>query len=349
MLLFVAFLVVFFASFWLGRYPTNPLQVLQYLSLGIDSLSRAATSFFTGQVLPPPPLPPGVDGGAVTVFWNIRFPRVICAAFVGVALSLAGASYQGLFQNPMVSQDILGASSGAAFGAALAMLLALGAASITGLAFVFGLAAVFVSYLISKASRVNTILAMILAGMVVSALFSSATSFIKLVADTEEVLPKITYWLMGNLSDIRMEDVTFAVPLITLVTVPIVLLRWRINLLATGEEEARSMGLDVQAVRLIIIACATFLTATCVSISGLIGWVGLIIPHFCRLVFGYDYRRIIPASMLMGATFLIVVDDVARLATTSEIPIGILTAVIGAPIFIFLILRGGVHSGSKDA
>jgi iron complex transport system permease protein len=269
------------------------------------------------------------------------------AMFVGAALSIAGASYQGLFQNPMVSQDILGASSGAAFGAALAMILALNVGGITVLSFTFGVVAVLVSYLISKVSRVGTILALILAGMVVSSLFTSGTSFIKLVADTERVLPAITYWLMGSFNTIGLKDL-WAVLVIIFASVPIIALRWRINLLATGEEEARSMGINTQAMRIGIIGCATLLTATCISVSGMIGWVGLIIPHFCRLIFGYDYRRIIPAAILMGASFLIVVDDVARLATTSEIPIGILTAVIGAPIFIFLIMRGGVSGGRRS-
>jgi iron complex transport system permease protein len=318
------FVVVFFASFLWGRFPVSPPDVISVM----------LSPLF-------PSLIDGLDPSAVAAVANVRLPRVIVAAFVGAALSVAGASYQGLFQNPMVSQDILGASSGAAFGAAAAIFLGLGAFGITTLAFCFGLIAVGVAYLISRTSPLSSLLAMILAGMVVSALFSAATSFIKLVADTEDVLPAITYWLMGSLSSIREGDVWFCIPLIIVASVPIIALRWRINILATGEEEARSLGLDVKSMRLVIIMAATLLTATCVSVSGLVGWVGLIIPHFCRLVFGYDYRRLIPASLLLGATFLIIVDDVARLIATSEIPIGILTAVIGAPIFIFLIMRGG--------
>ena len=184
--------------------------------------------------------------------------------------------------------------------------------------------------------------------MVVSALFSSGTSAIKLVADTEEALPAITYWLMGSLASIRSSQVLPTLALIIIATLPVYLLRWRINLLATGEEEAKSMGLNTGALRLIVIGCATFLTATCVSVSGLIGWVGLVIPHFCRLALGNDYRRIIPASMLMGASFLLIVDDFARLLTTSEIPIGILTSFVGAPIFLFLLVKGGaIHRGTK--
>jgi iron complex transport system permease protein len=353
----VVFVVVFFASFYLGRYPTAPAQLIPVLYNGafeslfvfannaVESLSRL---FGQGWQGPGSWVwPEGIDRSSATVILQVRLPRVVCGAFVGAALSLAGASYQGLFQNPMVSQDILGASSGAAFGAALAILLGLGSFGVTSLAFCAGLIAVALAYGISRASRLSSILAMILAGMVVSALFSAATSFIKLVADTEDVLPAITYWLMGSLNSVRQGDMLFAIPLIVLAAAPLLLLRWRINLLATGEEEARSMGIDVRAMRLVIIVCATLLTATCVSISGLIGWVGLIIPHFCRLMFGYDYRRLIVASLLLGATFLVAVDDIARLAATSEIPIGILTAVAGAPLFIFLMMRGGLRYGRR--
>jgi len=343
--------VVFFASFYLGRYPVVPLDVIRIM---VSSLLSSLAGLFgllggqpDGLMLAADKLVSGVDQSAITAVLNVRLPRVVVCVFVGAALSLAGASYQGLFQNPMVSQDILGASSGAAFGAALAILLGLGAVGVTSLAFALGLAAVAIAYLISRASPLSSILAMILAGMVVSALFSSGTSFVKLVADTEDALPAITYWLMGSLNSVRGGDMFFAVPLIIVASAPLIVLRWRINLLATGEEEARSLGLNVGAIRLVVIVCATFLTATCVAVSGMIGWVGLIIPHFCRLLFGYDYRRLMLAAPVMGAAFLLIVDDVARLATTSEIPIGILTAVIGAPLFIFLMMKGGLPRGRK--
>jgi iron complex transport system permease protein len=337
----VLFAVVFFASFYLGRYPVVPGELVAVIYNGF--MESVLSLFGQSWVWPE-----GIDRSSATVILQVRLPRVACGAFVGAALSVAGASYQGLFQNPMVSQDILGASSGAAFGASLAILLGLGSLGITSLAFFLGLLAVALAWGISQASRLSSILAMILAGMVVSALFSAATSFVKLVADTEDALPAITYWLMGSLNSVRQGDMLFAIPLILVAGIPLVLLRWRINLLATGEEEARSLGVDVRAMRLAIIVCATLLTATCVSVSGLIGWVGLIIPHFCRLAFGYDYRRLLPASLLAGATFLVAVDDVARLATTSEIPIGILTAVLGAPLFIFLMMRGGLAYGQRS-
>ncbi len=182
---------------------------------------------------------------------------------------------------------------------------------------------------------------MVLSGMMVSSLFTSGTSFIKLIADPNEQLPAITYWLMGSLSSIRTSDVVFLVfPVLSGLTV-LFCLRWRLNLLTLEDEEAESIGIDTGKLRMVVIICATLITAACVSVSGLIGWIGLVIPHFCRLMFGYDYRRLLPASAVMGAAFLIIVDDAARLITASELPIGILTAFIGAPVFAWLILTGG--------
>lgn len=322
--LVVLLAVVLLGSICVGRYVIAPDEMLRVLTGGASA-----------------------DPSAYTTIWQVRLPRVIVGAFVGAALSVAGAAYQGLFQNPMVSQDVLGASSGAAFGAALAILWGFASGGITALSFAFGILAVATSYAISRVSKSGPLLALILSGMVVSALFSSGTSTIKLVADTEEALPAITYWLMGSLASIRMSDVLPTVIPIVVVSIPVVLLRWRINLLATGEEEAKSLGMNTGVMRVVIIGCATLLTAICVSVSGLIGWVGLVIPHFCRILFGHDYRRIIPASIVMGAAFLVVVDDLARTLVTSEIPIGILTSFVGAPIFIFLIIKGGSYGKSK--
>lgn len=350
MIVLVAILVVaFLVSACLGRYSVSPLQLLEVIGAALQSWWANVTAFFTGGTAAvSEEVTAALTGSVPTLLLEVRLPRIIVCVFVGAALSVAGASYQGLFQNPMCSQDVLGASSGAAFGAALGILLGLGSIMVSVSAFVCGLVAVALSYVVSKLSRGNAVLALILAGMVVSSLFSSGTSAIKLVADTEEVLPAITYWLMGSLASIRSSQVLPTLALIIVATLPIFLLRWRINLLATGEEEAKSMGLNTGVLRLIVIGCATFLTATCVSVSGLIGWVGLVIPHFCRLMLGNDYRRIIPASMLMGASFLLVVDDFARLLVTSEIPIGILTSFVGAPIFLFLLVKGGaIHRGTK--
>jgi iron complex transport system permease protein len=185
---------------------------------------------------------------------------------------------------------------------------------------------------------------MVLAGILIGSLFSAATSYIKLVADTNDQLPAITYWLMGSLAGATMDDVIFAGLVIAAGLVPLYLLRWRMNVLTLGEDEARSMGINTNLLRLIVIICATLVTAVAVSISGIIGWVGLVIPHFCRMLFGYDYRRIIPAAVIMGAGFLLLVDDFSRTIATTEVPLGILTAFVGAPIFAYLLMMGGKRS-----
>ena len=282
-----------------------------------------------------------VREGAANVLFQIRLPRIAAAVLVGAALATAGACYQGMFRNPMVSPDILGASTAAGFGAALGILLGAGYFGISLTAFCFGLGAVLLTWLVSRLSRANNTVALILAGMVVSSLFSAGTSFVKLVADTQEQLPAITYWLMGSLASIKQRDLLLLCIPFVLGMVPLLLLRWRINLLTAGEDEARAMGVNTTALRLVVIGCATLLTASAVAVSGMIGWVGLIVPHFCRMLFGSDYRRLLPAGALFGGGFLLLVDDIARLATSGEIPIGILTAFVGAPIFLWLILTGG--------
>ena len=274
------------------------------------------------------------------VVFAIRLPRIAAAALVGAALAVSGTAYQGMFRNPMVSPDILGASTGAGFGAALAILLGAGYFGISLSAFCFGLLAVAAAWLVSRLSRSDPTVALILAGMMISSLFSAGTSFIKLVADTQQQLPAITYWLMGSLSSIKAEDVRFLVLPVAVGLLPLFLLRWRMNLLTWGRGgpvHGRATG----ALRLVVILCATLLTTASVAVSGMIGWVGLVIPHFCRMLFGYDYRRLIPAAALFGAAFLLAVDDIARLVTTGELPLGILTAFVGAPLFLYLIITGG--------
>ena len=243
----------------------------------------------------------------------------------------------------MVSPDLLGASTGAGFGAALALLLGLGYGAVTGLSFTFGLLAVLLAYLISRVSKIQTTLAMVLAGVMISSLFTSGTSFIKLVADPTDQLPAITYWLMGSLASTKARDVQFAAWPILVGLIPLWLLRWRVNLLTVSEAEARSMGVHTGRLRVVVVLCATLMTAGSVAISGMIGWVGLVIPHFGRMIFGQDYRKLLPASSLLGAVFLMVVDNLARTVTTSEIPLGILTSFVGAPVFLYLILSGGTQ------
>ena len=317
------FLAVLLGSLLLGRYALSPGQLLHMLWTK-------------------------VTGGAADwplsddkVVFAVRLPRVAAAALVGAALAVSGAAYQGMFRNPMVSPDILGASAGAGFGAAVAILLGAGYFGISAAAFCCGLLAVAAAWLVSRLSRTNQTVALILAGMMISSLFSAGTSFVKLVADTQQQLPAITYWLMGSLSSVKDTDVLFLSIPVTLGMVPLLALRWRMNLLTLGEEEAQSMGVNTRPLRGTVIVCATLLTSASVAVSGMIGWVGLVIPHFCRMLFGYDYRRLIPAGALFGASFLLIVDDIARLVTTGELPLGILTAFVGAPLFVYLIVTGG--------
>ena len=324
----VVFLLVLFLSGMLGRFSVTPRELLRLL------LSRFVR------------VEPNWRDGAQTVVFQIRLPLIAAAALVGAALADTGVSYQGMFRNPMVSPDILGASTGAGFGAALAILLGAGYFGISLTAFCFGLLAVAAAYLVSCLSRTNQTVALILAGMMISSLFSAATSYVKLVADTQQQLPAITYWLMGSLSSIKPRDVFFLVLPVALGLIPLLVLRWRMNLLTLGDEEARSMGVNTRLLRLAVIVCATLLTAASVAVSGMIGWIGLVIPHFCRMLFGYDYRRLLPAAALFGAAFLVVVDDIARLAYTGELPLGILTAFVGAPIFLYLLLTGGGRRGN---
>ena len=334
-ILALGFCLVFFGSFWVGRYDVSPMQTLRIL---LDWLLRTVSR---GRLF----LIQTWQAREQAVVINVRLPRVAAAALVGAALSTAGCSYQGMFRNPMVSPDLLGASTGAGFGAALGLLFGLGYGAITGLSFGFGLLAVLLAYLISRVSKIQTTLAMVLAGVMISSLFTSGTSFIKLVADPTDQLPAITYWLMGSLTSIKARDVQFAVLPILVGLIPLWLLRWRVNLLTVSEAEARSMGVDTTRLRVVVVLCATLMTAGSVAISGMIGWVGLVIPHFGRMIFGQDYRRLLPASGLLGATFLMVVDNLARTITTSEIPLGILTSVVGAPVFLYLILSGGTQRG----
>ena len=311
----------FLISLMLGRYPINPVEaagMLAHLVVPFDP-------FWTSQ--------------QETLFFQVRLPRIALALLVGCSLAAAGAAYQGTFQNPLVSPDILGASQGAAFGAAVAILLGCTSLLISASAFFFSIAAVSLVLLIGSRARGNHLLIVVLAGVMASSLFSAGVSYAKLVADPSNELAAITYWLMGSLTGAKWSDMALAAAPIAVGLAALFALRWRINVLTMGDEEAYTMGVNARRVRLLVILAATLVTAASVSVSGMIGWVGLVIPHFSRMVIGCDYRRLLPASMLMGAAFLLVVDDLARLMTTSEIPIGILTAFVGAPFFLYLITR----------
>lgn len=280
--------------------------------------------------------------GNVTIVINVRLPRICAAMLVGSALAIAGATYQGLFKNPMVSPDILGASAGASFGAALALLLTNGGGGIVETsAFVLGFVAVMLTYFSSKSigHGTNMTLLLVLCGLIVGTLFQSFVSIIKYTADPDSKLPEITYWLMGSLANVNKNDVLFLIVPLLIGVVPTFLLRWRLNVMVFGDEEAQSLGLNVKRIRGGLILCATLLTATSVAVAGMIGWIGLIIPHMCRFIVGPNYKNLVPMSLLVGGIFLLVVDCLARTLFTAEIPLGILTSLIGAPFFVYLLFK----------
>ena len=270
-----------------------------------------------------------------------RLPRILLACLVGCSLSAAGAAYQGVFQNPMAAPDILGASSGAAFGAALAILLNLGSSMIVVFAFSASILTVATVIYIGNRARGKRILGLVLAGIMVGSLVSSGTSFLKMVADPQDQLPAITYWLMGSLNGTTPKQVGFAVVPMAMGLIPLHLLRWRINILTMGDEQAHAMGVNVRRLRITVIFCATLVTAASVAVSGVIGWVGLVIPHLARKLVGDNYTGLMPVCMLLGALFLLLVDDVSRNLLATEIPIGILTSFLGAPFFLYLITKDG--------
>lgn len=318
--------VLFFVSLTLGRYPVPIADVFRILFYRMFSPLGAKLSVTWTSAME-------------KTVWDIRLPRVLMAMLVGCSLSAAGTAFQGVFRNPMASPDILGASNGAAFGAALAILLGLSTHLITAFAFCGAILSVLLVFLIAQHAPGLRVVNLILAGIMIGSLFSAGTSYLKLVADPSNQLPAITYWLMGSLSGVRLGSLLTAVIPMGIGLVPLLLLRWRLNLLSLGESEARALGVNTDLLRAVLILSATLVTAASISVSGMIGWVGLVIPHLSRKLIGSDHRGLLPCSMLVGAAFLLAVDDVSRNLLAVEIPIGILTAVIGAPFFIFLLMR----------
>lgn len=279
------------------------------------------------------------DRGTVdTVIFNIRLPRVVAAGIVGAALAAAGAAYQSLFRNPLVSPDILGVSTGAGLGAVTGILLGLPVTAIQMMGFTGGLVTVLIVVAIARTLRGGgDVLVLVLAGIVIGALAGAAISLVKVLADPYDQLPAITFWLLGSLAGVKVQDVAATVPVVALGLAPLIVLRWRIGVLSLGDDEARALGVNVARLRAVVIVAATLVTASVVAISGVIGWVGLMIPHMARLLVGPRFDRLLPASILLGAAFLITVDTLARSAARIEIPLGVLTAVIGGPIFVCLL------------
>ena len=324
-------------SFWVGYYPLRPDEVvLAFWARAGEWINGILLRLgWRGALLQPVEIIPQ----AVTIFWSIRLPRILSAVFIGASLSVAGATYQGMFRNPLVSPDILGVSSGASLGAALAIMSGASNWLIQLSAFTGGVAAVAFSYLISRKSPHSQILSLVLTGSMVMALCNAGVTMIKYISDPNDVLQQITFWLMGSLTKTTMSEFRWSGALMAVGLVVILLLRWRLNLLTLDEEEARTLGVNVRRYRLVFIFASTLLSAAAVCLGGLIGWVGLMIPHMARSLVGVDYSRLIPASAMLGAAYLVLMDDVARSILSMELPLGVVTSVMGAPFFIYLIIK----------
>ena len=278
-----------------------------------------------------------------TVLFNIRIPRILMALLGGAGLACAGAAFQSFFANPLATPDTLGVANGASFGAALAILLGLGAMQVQLLSFAFGVLSVLLVFSVTRtggSSRPSMIM-VILAGMVISSLFSALVSLVKYAADPQDVLPVITFWLMGSFSGVTRSSLMMGGPVIAAGTLLLFLLRFRLNALSLPEDEAKALGVNLPLVRGLVIVAASAVTASVVSMCGVIGWVGLLIPHLGRMAFGNDNRRLLPFSAMAGGLFMLVTDTIARCATASEIPVSILTAVVGAAVFLMLLRKTG--------
>lgn len=311
--LMAATLLCVAAALMSGPYPVNPGQ------------------WFSGAATPQ----------ASIVLWQIRVPRILAALLIGAALAGAGATYQGIFRNPLVSPDILGVAAGAGLGACIGIWAGLSIVWIQLLAFGGGLLIVGGVWLITlKATRHDPALTLVLAGIALGTVCGAGISLIKTLADPYTQLPSITFWLLGGLSSISSADLLFCTPIIIVGCVPLFLLRWRINLLTLSDDEAASLGINVVRLRFTLVVCATLITASAVSIAGIIGWIGLVVPHIGRLLTGSNHRQLLPVAMSLGAVLLLLTDTLARSLSATEIPLGILTAFIGAPFFLMLLLRG---------
>ena len=285
-----------------------------------------------------------VSGTVENVVLNVRLPRIGLALLAGAGLSSAGGAFQALFANPLATPDTLGVATGASFGAVLAILFGWPSMAIQTSALAAGLLAVALVYMVSRPKKGGgraSVVMIVLAGMVVGSLFSALVSLVKYAADPQDVLPTITFWLMGSLSSTTKETLVLGAPFILAGMALLFLFRWKLNAMTLSEEEAISLGISVKKIRAVVVLAAAMITASVVSMCGLIGWVGLLIPHICRMLFGSNNQRVIPASMGLGAIFMLVIDTAARCMLSAEIPVSILTAIIGAPFFIILLRRTG--------
>lgn len=307
-------------AFTVGRYPISLTDLMQVLLAKL-----------TGHQ---PHVPQAVE----SVIWQVRGPRVLAAVMVGAALAVAGTAFQGLFRNPLVSPDILGASSGAALGAVIGIFFSFGIFAIQGLAFIGGLIAVAAVYMIGSMVRSrDPILVLVLTGVVVGALLGAGVGLVKYLADPYNQLPAMTFWLLGSLSAASTADLLPLFGPVALGTAILIALRWRMNVMSLPEEEARALGVATGPLRIIIVAAATLVTSASVATAGIIGWVGLVVPHLARALVGPDFARLVPTAAILGGGYLLLIDTLARTVAQVEIPLGILTAVIGTPFFIWLL------------
>ena len=314
-------IIAFFTAICVGRYKITVPEVLRIFGARLGIAADSVTA----------------DKKAEGVIFTLRLPRTIGALLVGGALALSGAAYQGVFKNPLVAPDLLGVSSGACVGAATAILLNLNSFGVQSLAFIMGIATVALTMLIPRLLKNSSMTMLVLSGVIVKGIMDSLLGIIKYLADPETQLASITYWLMGSLTKVLTSDLWAIGPVIVVGSVIIILLRWRINILSLGDNEAKALGVNIKVVRGVIILCSTLMTACAVCLCGTIGWVGLVIPHLSRIVAGQDNTRSIPVSFLMGAIFMVLIDTLSRVLTATEIPLSILTGIIGAPFYIIVL------------
>lgn len=302
----------------LGRYSVSLGQVLDTLS-----------GYLHGRT---------PDTQAALIIGTIRLPRVVLAILIGGGLAVAGAAFQSLFSNPLATPDTLGVVSGASLGAVIGLFFRQNLLVVQLLAMLSGFLAVAITYLVSRhQGRITSMTSMVLAGIVVSSMFSSLVSLIKYMADTESQLPAITYWLLGSLASANWYNLALCAPFIVIGSAVLYAVRWKLNILPLSEDEARATGVNLKGLRILTALCATMITAAAVAMCGQVAWVGLLIPHICRMMLGSDNSRLIPASLSLGAIFMVLIDTLARTMTEAEIPISILTSLIGAPFFIHLL------------
>ena len=311
---------LFLCAFLIGRYPMGPVDVIKVI------LSRFA------------PVTRTWSDTVETVVFDVRLPRILMAILVGAGLSCTGSTFQGIFKNPLVSPDLLGVTAAAGLGAAIGIMLDAGSATVQLLAFVAGIVGVSIALFISRIKGSSPMIMLVLSGVVVKSLFDAGIAIIKCMADPLEKLPAITYWLMGSLSATRWEHIAVAAPIILLCMGLLCALGWRINVLSMGDKEARSLGVRTERAKMAIVACSTLICATTVCMCGNISWVGLVIPHIARMFVGPDYRKLMPASILIGASFLLIVDGILR-SMMATLPVSVMTSLIGAPFFAVLIRR----------